>query len=176
MKAKVFVREITQEERQALEAQVRSADPLVMRRSQIVLLSAEGKSIREITRLVGYGRETVRMVIRRFNEKGLAVLQRGSRRPRRIERAYSEENAARLKELVRRSPREFGKATSRWTLALLAEVSYEEGLTKKRVSIETVRKTLHGLGIRWKQAKRWMTSPDPHYTHKKSASPGSRKR
>ena len=139
-----------------------------MRRSQVVLFSAEGMSIREIAQRVGYSRESVRHVIQRFNQEGTRVLKKGSRRPHRIYRAYTPENAEKLKALLHRSPREFGKATSLWTLALLAEVSYEQGLTDWPVSIETVRKTLKLLGVKWKRAKHWLTSPDPHYTHKKN--------
>ena len=169
MKPKVFVREIEEQERQELEAGLRSSDGFVMRRSQVILFSAEGMPVREIARRVGYGRESVRLVIQRFNEAGTAVLKKGHRGPHRIHRAYSAENAEKLKALLRRNPREFGKPTGLWTLALLAEVSWEQGLTETRVSIETVRQTLKKLGIQWKRAKHWITSPDPHYTHKKNA-------
>ena len=56
-----------------------------------------------------------------------------------------------------------------WTLELVAEVSFAEGLTTERVSDETVRATLERLGIRWKRAKQWITSPDPEYQRKKSS-------
>jgi hypothetical protein len=56
-----------------------------------------------------------------------------------------------------------------WTLELVAELSLAEGLTPERVSDETVRATLERMGIRWKQAKQWLTCPDPEYTRKKSS-------
>jgi hypothetical protein len=74
--------------------------------------------------------------------------------------------------MLHRSPREFGKPTSLWTLELAAEVSFEEGLTKERVSGETVRATLARLGVRWQRAKRWITSPDPEYSRKKGGATG----
>jgi hypothetical protein len=40
--------------------------------------------------------------------------------------------------MLHRSPREFGKDSSLWTMELAAEVSFEEGLTKERVSGETI--------------------------------------
>jgi hypothetical protein len=46
-------------------------------------------------------------------------------------------------------------------------VSFEQGLTAERVSGETIRATLQRLGLRWKRAKRWITSPDPEYARKK---------
>ena len=59
-----------------------------------------------------------------------------------------------------------------WTLALAAEVSFAEGLTAEQVSIETVRATLVRLGIRWKRAKHWISSPDPQYEGKKTRATG----
>jgi hypothetical protein len=55
-------------------------------------------------------------------------------------------------------------------MELAAEVSFEEGLTKERISGETIRATLFGEemgGVRWQRAKRWITSPDPEYARKK---------
>ena len=77
-----------------------------------------------------------------------------------------------MREMLHQSPREFGKPTSLWTLGLAAEVSFEEGLTERRVSGETVRATLERLGVRWLRAKRWITSPDPEYARKKGAATG----
>ena len=71
--------------------------------------------------------------------------------------------------MLQRSPREFGKQSSLWTLAMAAEVSFEEGLTKERISGETIRATLARMGVRWERAKRWITSPDPLYGRKKEA-------
>ena len=65
------------------------------------------------------------------------------------------------------APSEFGKEGAFWTLAMAAEVSFEEGISERRVSGETVRATLARLGVRWQRAKRWMESPDPEYARKK---------
>ena len=52
---------------------------------------------------------------------------------------------------------------------LLADVCFAEGLTARHVSGQTIRATLQRLGITWKRAKRWITSPDPAYTSKKTS-------
>jgi hypothetical protein len=70
--------------------------------------------------------------------------------------------------LLHQSPRAFDKPTSVWTLDLAAAVSFEQGLTPTRVSGETIRATLRRLGVRWKRAKQWITSPDPEYARKKA--------
>ncbi len=74
-----------------------------------------------------------------------------------------------LKELLHKSPRHTAKKPVCGLLELVAEVSLAEGLTKERVSDETVRATLERLGIHWKRAKQWITSPDPEYQRKKSS-------
>lgn len=78
-----------------------------------------------------------------------------------------------MREMLHRSPRDFGKPTSLWTLDWAAQVSFEEGLTQERVSGETIRATLaRELGVRWQRAKRWITSPDPDYERKKGVATG----
>jgi hypothetical protein len=111
----------------------------------------------------------VRDAIHDFNERGLAALEAGSSRPKRTRSAFDEESAERLREMLHRSPREFGHDSSLWTLEMAAEVAFEEGLTqRRRVSGETIRATLARLlGVRWQRAKRWITSPDPLYERKK---------
>ena len=168
MKPPLFVRTITDEERAQLEVGLHSANAFVLRRCQILLGSARGQHATEIERNLGCDDDTVRKVIKAFNAHGLAALQAKSRRPHHSGAAFTPEQGERLKELLHKSPRQYGKETSVWTLELVAEVSLAEGLTKERVSDETVRATLARLGIGWKRAKQWITSPDPEYQRKKS--------
>ena len=162
-----MVRPLTAAERQTLEAGLRSSDAFVLRRCQILLASARGQRALPIAQAVGCDDQTVREVIHGFNGRGLAVLRPGSRRPHRIHAAFDDARAERLRELLHQSPRAYGKPTSLWTLDLAAEVSFEQGLTPTRVSDETIRVTLQRLGVGWKRAKDWITSPDPAYDRKK---------
>lgn len=114
----------------------------------------------------------MRNIIHAFKAAGKAVLTRHSRRPNTIHRAFAPATVDRLKAILPQSPRVFGKPTSLWTLDLVAEVSFAEGLTTERVSGETVRVTFQRLGIRWQRAKRWITSPDPGYRRKKNSATG----
>jgi hypothetical protein len=52
-------------------------------------------------------------------------------------------------------------------LDLAAEVSVMVGIASRAISGETVRNALRQLGVRWKRAKHWITSPDPEYLRKK---------
>jgi len=168
MKTPVFVREMTVDETTAIKTGLRSSDGFVVRRSQIVWSSSQKETARKIARRLGCDDETVRKVIKQFNTQGLKVLQAGSRRPHKTAAKFSDERAEQLKEILHQSPRKFGQGTSLWTLALLAQVSYENKLVESLVSIETMRATLERFGIQWARAKHWITSPDPDYLRKKT--------
>ena len=73
-----------------------------------------------------------------------------------------------LKTLLHTSPRNLGKKRSTWTLGLLVTVCVERGVTEQKVSVETIRQALKTMGVSWKRAKNWITSPDPQYQLKKS--------
>jgi transposase len=168
MKPPIFVRELSKQEREDLQAGLRSRETFVMRRSQILLASARGLSPPKIARSLGCGSQTARNAIHAFNERGMDALVEGSSRPKRVHAAFDERRAEALQGMLHRSPREFGYHSSLWTLEMAAEAAFEEGLTQRRVSGETIRATLSRLlGIRWQRAKRWITSPDPLYERKK---------
>ena len=168
MRKPLFVRCLIETEREQLEAGLRSNNAFVLRRCQIVLASARGQHAPAIAELVGCDDETVRDVIRAFNDSGVGILQRGSTRPHKTQAAFAPAQAERLREILHQSPRNFGKPTSLWTLELAAEVSFEQGLTASRVSDETIRATLKRLGVNWQRAKHWIVSPDPEYERKKT--------
>ena len=170
MKRPIFVRPLSDAERETLEAGLRSSDAFTLRRCQILIASARGENAYQIAHELGCNPQTARNAIHAFNEKGLPeALRQGSKRPHTVHRAFQgPEQAEALRELLHHKPRKFGKHTrSVWTLDLAAEVSLEEGLTKEQITGETVRATLARLGVRWERAKRWITSPDPEYQRKK---------
>jgi transposase len=173
MKAPIFVRSFSEKERESLEAGLRSRDTFTLRRSQMLLASSRGDEVPQIAENLGCGQQTVRDAIHDFNARGLDALKAGSSRPKRTRDAFDEQSAERLRALLHRCPREFGRESSLWTLAMAAEVAFEEGITERRVSPETIRATLSRLlGVRWQRAKRWITSPDPLYERKKDAATG----
>ncbi len=169
MRTPIFVRPLTDAEREALQHGLRSKDSFVLRRCQILLASARGERAPRIAEQVGCDDQTVLDALHAFNAQGLAALAKGSSRPHRLRpAAFPPQRAEQLRALLHRSPREFDKPTSLWTLELAAEVSREQGLTPGRVTGETIRATLARLGIKWQRAKQWITSPDPEYSRKKA--------
>jgi transposase len=168
MRKPIFIRPLTDAERQALERGLRSKDAFVLRRCQMLLASARGERAPQIAKELGCDDQTVLDALHIFNEQGLDALQHGSPVPHTTYPTFTHEAAERLRTLLHRSPRSFGLDTSLWTLDLAAAVSFQQGLTAREVSGETIRQTLLRLGVQWKRAKRWITSPDPGYRRKKA--------
>jgi transposase len=168
MKPPIFIRPPSEDEQRQIQAGLRSCDAFVMRRCQILLASARRERAPAIAHHLGCDDQTVRNVIHDFNATGLAVLQAGSSRPKRLRTAFTEEGLQRLRDLLHRPPRDFGKEQSLWTLETAAQVSLEQGLISGPISDESVRRALKRLGTTWKRAKHWITSPDPQYQVKKT--------
>lgn len=166
----IFVRPLTDDERPALQAGLRSPDAFTLRRCQILLASAQGTRAAAIAAALHCDDQTVRNAIHAFNATGVAALTPGSHVPHTTPHAAVDAQAlAALPALLHQSPRTFGHPTGVWTLDLVAEVAFTQGLTPRRVSDETIRFALKRLGIPWKRAKGWITSPDPQYAQKNTS-------
>jgi hypothetical protein len=167
-KARTFVRPLTAGERQALEKGRKSAHAFTARRSQILLASAGRMGPAEVGRVIGCTAQAVRNAIRAFEADGLASLRAKSHARHDPGRVWDRDRDGDLKDLLHRRPRGFGKGTSLWTLALVAEVCHEKGWTPRELSVEAIRRALKRLRIGWQRAKHWITSPDPEYAKKKT--------
>jgi transposase len=164
------VRDLSVEEHRALLQGTKSRSGFTMRRSHMLLLSAEGLTPQQIAQRLHCGDQTVRNVIRAFEREGLGCLQPKSSRPHHDNSTFTPAGLERLQALVHRSPRDFGGKSSLWSLAELARVCFQEGIVTRLVSYETVRRALGRLGLDWQHAKKRITSHDPHYETKKAAS------
>ena len=166
----IFVREPGDAERVRLEAALRASDAFTVRRAQIVLASADGRRPRTIARDLRCAVQTVRHGIRAFNAGGLAALNAGSSRPRSAAPGLGAAERERLRAILHRPPRAFGHARSTWTLDLLAREAHGQGPSPTVLSGETIRRAR--LGVGWKRAKRWLTSPDPAYAQENAGATG----
>lgn len=167
MRKPLFVRPLSEEERLKVEAGLRSSSAFTLRRSQIILASARGEHASAIARSLSINTDTVINGIHAFNARGVAALVRRSSRAKTLHFVLPPAREEALKAVLHESPRTFGKERSRWTLALLAEVAFEEGLSSHTLTEEGMRKALLRFGIRWQRAKEWIESPDPAYARKK---------
>src|SRR4051794_41644204 len=136
----IFVRELDSAGRDRLGAALRAASAFTVRRARIVLLSAAGRRPRAIAHGLCCAVQTVRDAVRAFNAHGLAAPSAGSSRPESAAPALGEAELERLRALLHRSPRAFGRPRSTWTLALLAQVAHEHRLSSTVLSEETIRR------------------------------------
>lgn len=171
-KAPIFVRTITEEEKQVLDKARRAADACEMKRAQIVVASSQGLTTFGIEKQFGYSAEYARQIINRFNREGIECLKRKSSAPQSVEPIIDQKKCEQIKQMMHQSPRAYGKSSSVWTLTLVAELLYEKGETPRQMAIETIRSAMKNNGISWKRAKDWISSPDPNYELKKSSERG----
>jgi transposase len=167
MQPQLFVPGLSAEHRQALRDGLRCAESFTVRRCQILLASADGTSPSSIARALHCTSPTVRNAIHAFARDGLECLSRKSSRPHSARPLLDASLADPLQEILHQRPRAFGQPTSLWTLDRVAEVCHAKGWTPRVVSGETIRQALKRLGIGWRRAKHWITSPDPAYARKK---------
>ena len=172
MKPPLFVRPLTDPERAALRAGLRSPDAFTLRRCQVLLASAEGLRPAQIAGRLGCASQSARNAIRASHAEGLGRLGVKSHRPRSVRPELGDGARERLRAPLHRRPRDFGTPTSLGTLDLAAEGAFAEGVTGRLVAGEAIRQALKRSGVGWKRARTWITSPDPAYLRKKGRATG----
>jgi len=139
---------LTSEQRAELAATSRRAVGRVALRAQMVLLSAEGRSVPEIAALHRCGRDVVRSWLHRYATGGVAALadQPRSGRPPRdpLARRIVDAQAS-------QSPRCAGLVQACWTAALLA--AFLAARFALALSPTTVRRHLRASGWRWRRPR-----------------------
>jgi transposase len=164
----LFVRELSQEEEEVLQQRLHSSESFTVRRCQILLSSAGGKTPSQIAESLYCTDQCVRNAIHAFNKNGLSCLQEKSHARHEGQSAFDGATLECLREMIRLSPRSFGYGTSLWTLELLAKACWHRMITTRPVSIYSVSRALKQMGIRWSRAKDWIRSPDENYEIKKT--------
>jgi len=163
----VRVREISNEEGNRLLRAVRrsSGSIVTWRRSQMVLLSAQGMDPTEIAGVTFTSPDRVRDVIRNFNADGFDALYpryRGGRPPK-----YSEAERAEIKRIALSRPADYDLPFSTWSLTKLAEHLVAKEVVED-ISHEGLRKLLDAEGVSFQRIKTWKESSDPEFEAKKN--------
>jgi hypothetical protein len=135
-------------------------------------LEQRAQSAASIARHTGCTARSVRNAIHAFAAAGLACLKEKSSRPHSARPVLDAGFDEPLRHLLHQTPRAFDKPRSTWTLALVAQVCHDKGWTSRALSIETIRQAIRRLGVSWRRAKHWITSPDPAYARKKKRATG----
>jgi len=163
----VRVREVSNEEGNRLLRAVRrsSGSIVTWRRSQMVLLSAQGMDPSQIAGVTFTSPDRVRDVIRNFNADGFDALYpryRGGRPPK-----YSESERAEIKRIALSRPADHDLPFSTWSLTKLAEHLVAKEVVED-ISHEGLRKLLDAEGVSFQRIKTWKESSDPEFEAKKN--------
>ena len=162
----IYVRTPSVAEQQELKRMTRQETGRVSQRAQMILLSAQHRTVPEIAGIFEVEYKTVRKWMRRFNAHGPAGLydELRSGRPRKLTEAVRDK----LVEMVQQDPERSGYLATFWTIAMLARALTE----KLRVSlgISTIRQALHHAKLAWGRPRLAMPAKtDPEKAHKQWA-------
>ena len=130
----------------------------------VVLASAGGDTVPAIARLVQADEDTIRQVIHRFNEMGMASLDPrwAGGRPRQI----SLDDEQYIVTTANTRPEALGRPFTRWSVRKLAD--YLSTLAARPIEIgrERLRQLLIKHGITFQRTKTWKESNDPQRDEK----------
>lgn len=139
-------------------------------RARIVRLSGEGERVPAIAEELRVSEGTVRLWIKRFNERGLpglADLPRSGKPP-----VYTTEQVGEVIAASLTDPRTLDLPFASWTLDRLeAYLNEEKGIPIKRSRIGEI---LQAEGLRWRAQETWFGERvDPEFAVKRGSSSGS---
>lgn len=139
MRKKVYAVELTQDERQRLQAVIRggTAKARMVNRAQILLHADEGKADQEIAAALHTSESTVGRIRKRFVEDGLHGALHEVVRPGGARKL----NGAQEAHLVALACSDPPQGRGEWTMQLLADRLVTLGVVET-ISDETVRRTL----------------------------------
>ncbi len=157
----VRVRRLTNQEGQRLQQIVRrgSTSTARYRRAMMLLASAGGNRVPAIAQLVQADEDTVRDVIHRFNEIGLACMdpQWAGGRPRQL--GPDDEDFVVATATTR--PTKLGQPFTRWSIRKLAAYLRRVHGQAIRIGREALRCLLARRGITFQRTKTWKESTGP---------------
>jgi transposase len=156
----VRVRRLTDQEGQRLQQIVRrgSTSSVRYQRAMMLLASAGGNRVPVIAQLVQADEDTVRDVIHRFNEIGLACLDLGGREAARLLSPDEEDFVA---ATATTRPAKLGQPFTRWSLRKLLTYLRTVHGRVIRIGREALRCLLARRGITFQRTKTWKESTDP---------------
>lgn len=151
-----------QEERVELERVVRAGSTAqgLVRRARVILLAAEGKNNREISRVVGLSENAVGRWRRRF-QRGRPTALRDAPRSGRPSR-YTPEQKARVLEKATQAPRDNGLPFSHWSSTDLAKLAKDAGIADS-IHPTTVWRWLNEADLQPHRWRYWLKSTDPDF-------------
>ena len=164
-KPKIFVRQLTQEEKDVVEHASKSNDAFMRERAKAIIHSSQGLKVSEICKKMGKEKRSVLSAIKEFNRNGLACLQRGKTTGRKPK--FTPQQKAEILAVVNTDPRKHGKNFTVWSLPKLKGHIIENKIVD-HISIETLRQILRHGNKKYKKSRKWLYSNAPQFAKKNS--------
>ena len=148
------LRELKEEEQQELKRVVKATSERLdaIKRAKALLAVAAGATLTVAGREGGLSREAAAQVVKRFNQRGLAVLEIAAGRGRKP--TYTSEQRACVLAEVQREPDREKDQTATWSLLLLRDALRKRGLPQ--IAAETIRQVLHEAGYSYQRTRSWV--------------------
>lgn len=159
-------RALTDDEQEQLKhrSQSRTAAVRDVERARVILQASQGRRVPAIARALDLCETTVRVWIKRFNERGMPGLADAPHRGRPA--SYTREQVGLVVATALADPQELGQAFACWTFDRLAIYLHEtHGLAMSRSRIHEV---LQREGLRWRTHETWFGKRvDPDFAEKR---------
>jgi len=145
---------MTKPEEQELKRVVKASSERVdtMRRAKALLAVPAGRTLTVAGQEAGLSREGVSKVVKRFNQRGLEILESAAGRGRKP--TYTSAQQARILQEVQRTPDRQADQTATWSLLTLRSALRKEALP--HIAKETIRQVLHASGYSYQRTRTWV--------------------
>jgi transposase len=141
----LYTRKLKQQERRTLEAHLQTPEEdLPAHRLQIIMLSAAGKRVPEISEEIHLHPINVRKWIHRFNQDGLDGLRSG-KSPGRPP-VFDDMQRTQIAQIAATNPRMLGLPYSRWSLQRLRRYLIDQQIVE-HISVETIRQIVQSQEV-----------------------------
>jgi len=148
------LRDLTEAERRELRRVEKATSERVdaVKRAKALLLVSAGATFATTGQEAGLSGEAVAQLVRRFNQRGLAVLETAPGRGRKP--TYTSEQRSRVLSELQREPDREKDQTATWSLMLLRKALRKDSLP--HISAETIRHLLHDAGYTYQRTRTWV--------------------
>jgi len=125
-------------------------------RAHYVLLSGDGKSVKEIATHLSRNEHTVRLWLNRYKTEGISGLATHQKSGRPAKKAVIIESQ--LEELLNKSPQDYGYQEAGWQISILRHWFEKQGLS---ACDNTLAKALNKLGFVYKRFSKTLPANAP---------------
>lgn len=148
------LRDLSEEERRELRRVEKATSERVdaVKRAKALPLVAAGATFSAAGHEAGLSGEAVAQLVRRFNQRGLAILETAKGRGRKP--TYTSEQRSRVLEELQREPDREQDQTATWSLMLLRNALRKSNLP--HIGAETIRQILQDAGYSYQRTRTWI--------------------